>query len=266
MWSGEQASRAAIETLIESYYDHELDDEDPRERLIAAIQDAHEAVLARSRALAGQSIGTTLVGVVVLLSGRLVLFNVGDSRLYRVRRNSIEQLTDDQSAIDPAVDGGDRAKLTAYIGQPRPIVPQIAEHPLQPGDTLVACSDGLWGLVEAAEIASLVRASAPDSAVGHLIEQVYANGARDNVTVMLIQYGNRPGKNRLMLALLIAAVIVAAVVVANGLRQSAATTNPAAADPVAATAEIAPTITESAPPTDENAGLLIVRTPTPNDG
>src|SRR5688500_18479729 len=57
---GEEASRAAVATTLDTYYDPDLDDDDPRERIIAAIQDANEAVRARARTLNLQLLGTTL--------------------------------------------------------------------------------------------------------------------------------------------------------------------------------------------------------------
>ena len=262
MGSGDHASHAAVETLLDSYYDPELDDEDPRERLIAAIQDAHEAVLARVRAHDGRSLGTTLVGAAVLPSGRVVLFNVGDSRIYRVRGRGIDQLTADQSAVDPRGGGDDRAKLTAYVGQPRPIVPQVDQQQLQPGDTLVICSDGLWGLVEAADIANVVRANPPSVAVERLVDQVYAKGARDNVTVMLIQYGGARRRGRVFVLLIAIAVVLAAGLAVIQLRQNPAATDPAGGDITAVTVEAPSAQTEAAPATDNGGSLLIVRTPT----
>ena len=260
--SGEHASRAAVETLFDSYYDPELDDEDPRERIIAAIQDANEAVRARGRAFEGQPLGTTLVGAAVLPSGRMVLFNVGDSRVYRVRGRSIEQLTADQSAVDPS-SGGERAKLTAYVGQPAPILPQVTEQEFRPGDILVICSDGLWGLVDAADIAKVVRSHTPDLAVARLVKQVYANGARDNVTVMLVHYGRPARKRRLMLVLLVAVVLMlAAGLAAIQLRQGVAVMGPPTAGAAETRVVVPLAVTDSAPQTDAAPGLLVVRTPT----
>src|SRR5262245_9356753 len=81
---GEEASRVAIETILETYYDPDLEDDDPRERIIAAIQDANEAVRARARTLGVNMLGTTLAGVVITQQ-KAYLFNVGDSRIYRMR-------------------------------------------------------------------------------------------------------------------------------------------------------------------------------------
>lgn len=253
MGAGDDASRAAVQTLLASYYDHELDDDHPRERIVAAVQEAHEAVLAQSRAHQGQTLGTTLVGAIVLANGRMLLFNVGDSRIYRLRRGQIEQLTSDQSAIDPA--SGPRAKLTAYLGQPRPIVPHITEQTLQPQDTLILCSDGLWGLVEPGDIARTVQTNPLDHAVTRLVEQVYANGARDNVTIMLVAYRRASHRlRRVLLALIAFGIVLAAALFVVRWR-------PVTGEPTSA-ALVTRAATEQVTPTEDNAGHLVVRTPT----
>lgn len=263
MGSGQHASRAAIETLLDSYYDPELDDEDPRERIVAAIQDAHESVLARIRAFDGRSIGTTLVGVVVLASGRTFTFNVGDSRVYRLRGDGIDQLTADHSAVDPAAGQGGNAKLTAYVGQPRPIVPHVKEQDFAPGDTLVICSDGLWGLVEPDKIAAVVRAMPPENAVKRLVEQVYANGARDNVTVMIVRYGAARRQRRLWVALLLVVVLAVAGGVALFVSQQNAAPAGLAEATVTVLDETEPAATETVTAGVDTIGHLTVRTPTP---
>lgn len=256
--AGDEASKAAIATLLDTYYDPELEDEDPRERLIAAIQDANESVRARSRSLEAPNIGTTLAGAVVFASGQAFIFHVGDSRVYRLRGQALQQLTTDHSAVDMA-SRSRRSKLTSYIGQPDPVIMGVSAQALEPGDTLVICSDGLWGLVEEAEIATLVSGNSLEIGVHKLVERVYANGARDNVTVMLVQYGpvRRTGRVVLLVAALLVIVTLLVVAVASGLLVTAppeATDAPVEATPVV---EILPEVTE------DTAGHLTVRTPTP---
>jgi protein phosphatase len=253
--AGDQASRAAIDTLLDTYYDPELDDDDPRERLIAAIQDANEAVRARSRSLDAGNIGTTLAGVVVLAAGRALIFHVGDSRVYRLRGAHMERLTTDHSAVDPASHSR-RTKLTSYIGQAKPILPGISEQTLHPADTLVLCSDGLWGLVSEDEIAAQAGSQPLESGVQRLIERVYANGARDNVTVMLVQYREGRPKRRLWLAVALLIVALAVTALASRALSSAPSETPVPPTEVTAAVEVLPTATEPA------SGQLIVRTAT----
>ena len=265
---GEEASRAAIDTIMATYYDPDLDDEDPRERIIAAIQDANEAVRARARTLDRQMLGTTLAGAVILADQKSYLFNVGDSRIYRLRGQTIEQMTSDHSSVDTQ-ESYARAKLTAFIGQFQPILPHLITSELQKDDTLLICSDGLWGLVEPPEIAAVVQRYSPQKAVDVLIKMVYERGARDNVTITIIQNGKRANYGLAALATL--ALLVAVILI--GIFAVIQSPSPAATPTVQlveATANFTvhsslqppPVATQSSVATAENPGQLVIRTPT----
>jgi protein phosphatase len=254
---GEQASHWAVKTLIDTYYDAELEDDEPRERILAAIQDAQDAVRARARILKVDSLGTTVVGAVILPSGRSLIFNVGDSRAYHLHGGSFEQVTSDQVYIDPKGDPK-RAKLTSYLGQPQPILPNIYERQLTPGDKVLLCSDGLWGLVEKDEIAKVVTSHDAKPAVDLLVERVYERGARDNVTICIVETGKRRGVNPLIwAALLVLAGLLAAFLFIQNQPQSAQVSPSQTPTPAATTLA-------TALPTDEQptAGVAIHRDPT----
>ncbi len=275
---GEQASEWAVKTLIDTYYDAELEDDEPRERIVAAIQDAQDAVRARARVLKVDTLGTTVAGVLILPNGRTLIFNVGDSRVYRHHNGEFEQVTADQTYVDPKGDPK-RAKLTSYLGQPQPILPNIYERTLKRGDKLLICSDGLWGLVEKDEIARTVSAHDAKKAVDLLVERVYERGARDNVTICVIETGKPRGINPLVwVALLIAAALLAAFVVLQNQPLTAALPLPTPTATAEGTADAAPTAGVSihrdatATPDDGTAeptatpppgSTLVVRTPTP---
>src|SRR6202040_2340369 len=85
--------------------------------------------------------------------------HVGDSRLYHIRTGSISRLTRDHSYVGKLVESGivrsedaeshpQRHILTAALGTGRDVTPHAPDHPflLEEGDTLVLCTDGLWGL------------------------------------------------------------------------------------------------------------------------
>lgn len=277
---GDTASKWAVKTFHDTYYDPELDDEDVRERVIAAIQDAQEAVKARARVLKLDSLGTTLTGVVILSDGTASIFNVGDSRVYLARGDTLEQVTVDQSGVDPKGDPN-RPKLTSYLGQKQPILPNLYERQLQQGDTLLICSDGLWGMLQHDEIASIVRRLPPQEAVDKLIERVYEQGARDNVTISIVQHGEAAQKPTSRLPVLLAVVVLLVVL---GVAFALLTRNQTPAV-VVATPSVVVTLAEpTIPPlsthrdvtntprssgvtaTAENGSSLVVRTATPNAG
>jgi serine/threonine protein phosphatase PrpC len=284
---GDTASKWAVKTFQDTYYDPELDDEHVRERVLAAIQDAQEAVKARARVLKLDSLGTTLTGVVILPDSTACIFNVGDSRVYLLRGETLEQITVDQSGVDPKGDPN-RPKLTSYLGQRQPILPNLYERQLEEGDTLLICSDGLWGMLQHDEIASIVRRLPPQAAVDKLIERVYETGARDNVTISIVQHGEaRKTPSRLplplilaLMVILIAAVATFALLSQNRTQQLVAATPSevilASAEPsvtttpaAGLTTHIAATSTPrslSVTATDDNGSSLVARTSTPSAG
>jgi serine/threonine protein phosphatase PrpC len=144
--------------------------------------------------------GTTIVGL--LVNGtRMAVGHVGDSRLYLLRGNTIEQLTQDDSwaatilAHDPKARAADLAHhpmrnvLTNALGAREQVDVHLSEHDLQPGDTMLLCSDGLHGVLDPDAISRIVSEQ-PDveSAARELVEAAIEHGSRDNVTALVVRY------------------------------------------------------------------------------
>ncbi len=144
--------------------------------------------------------GTTIVAM--LVSGQnMAVGHVGDSRLYLMRAGTLQQLTADDSwaatilAHDPRLNASDIAKhpmrnvLTNVLGAREQVDVHLSEHVLLPGDTILLCSDGLHGAVDAVTLASMI-AGQPD--VDHLsrqlVEAALERGSRDNVTALVVRY------------------------------------------------------------------------------
>ena len=144
----------------------------------------------------GGGMGTTLTGVWrPSAEAPLVLFQVGDSRLYRQRDGMLEQLTRDQTLYQQALDAGlvenlpARNLLLQAMG-PSPIVaPEVRSLLLQPGDVLMLCSDGLHGSVPHGEIAAALADTRVDTLApvcARLIALAKEYGGRDNITVLVV--------------------------------------------------------------------------------
>jgi protein phosphatase len=125
----------------------------------------------------------------------------GDSRLYRIRGESIKQLTTDDSwvqvAIDEGVLGPEEAEhhpmrniITKAIGAKEDIDVPVFEEQLQEGDFYVLCSDGLHGMINDEEICRIVVQSGNEleKCVKELIEAANDNGGKDNVTVLVLRH------------------------------------------------------------------------------
>jgi protein phosphatase len=191
---GAIASQLAIKKFIES-----LKGEISKESLIGAIQEANIAVFERGQEderLAGM--GTTFVAL--CFSGNSAfLMHVGDSRAYRLRGESLEQLTKDHTLVQELVDSGAlnphqvenhpvSHMLTRSLGPSPRVLPecQSIHTGLRKGDRFLLCSDGLYNHVQSDEIAQIIGGIEDEVAVQELISLANARGGSDNITVLIV--------------------------------------------------------------------------------
>jgi len=143
-------------------------------------------------------IGSTLVLLLVYERHYAAVWS-GDSRIYRVRRGEIEQITVDHSEVQALIDAGKltaqeartwprRNVITRAIGVSDEPELELNPGPLMPGDIFVLCSDGLTAHVEDSEILAAVADEAPQRACDLLIALTLDRGATDNVTVVVVRY------------------------------------------------------------------------------
>ena len=144
--------------------------------------------------------GTTMVGL--LINGPdVAIGSVGDSRLYLLSKNGLQQITVDDSwaakilAQDPTLKPEEishhpmRNVLTNVLGAREAVEVSLTERRLSPGDTLLLCSDGLHGVLQPSTIRHhLVNATNLEGVPRALIDAALDQGSRDNVTVLVIRY------------------------------------------------------------------------------
>lgn len=191
---GATASRVATETIKAQYLGSETSD--VALALTEALTRANARVFSEAAANPElRGMGTTTSALVI--RGREAwIAHVGDSRIYLVRDNVIEQLTDDHSLVASMVREG---LLTAKEAEthPRRNVLQrsvgVSEEvevdvrgpiPILEGDTFILCSDGLHGLVKEDELRQIATRSI-DEAADEFIRLALERGAPDNVTVIV---------------------------------------------------------------------------------
>jgi len=195
---GQEASRVAVET-VRHVYDNDFVD-DAQLTLIAAFESAHQNI--QRYALEHPQfygMGTTCTALSII-DRHLYFAHVGDSRLYLVRGETISRLTRDHSYVGRLVETGlvrsedaelhpQRHILTAALGSGKDVIPHVPEQPLllEKGDTLVLCTDGLWGQVPDAELARVVQANAPSDACMRLVRIALEHGGPDNITVLILR-------------------------------------------------------------------------------
>jgi protein phosphatase len=156
--------------------------------------------------------GTTL-SVCWLLNGNAAWAQVGDSRIYLFREDRLVQLTADHTANEFArrdglgeVPDGDNTLAQSFIFGSRGLGDNTSLRlepgldsglePLASGDRLLICSDGLWGAVDDASMADVLRNTPdPQAASVALMERAVARGSTDNITVLVVRVdGTEPSE------------------------------------------------------------------------
>jgi len=193
--AGEVASAITAEHFAE--IDQKPADDGPYKTLAAAINSSSKAIAAAvesSPELAGM--GTTVTAV-LFGDRRIVVANVGDSRVYLYQRqhDRLTQLTSDDSFVQMLVDSGEITPEQAHDHPYRSVVlksingdavkPRFTTLVRMYGDRYLVCSDGLSDCVEPGDIASALAIEDIDAAADRLIELTLEAGAPDNVTVIV---------------------------------------------------------------------------------
>jgi len=195
---GQEASRLAVETLLEVYRDFGGDD--PQAALVEALQAAHEQIRQYSFAHPElRGMGTTCTAAAIVQDA-LYYVHVGDTRLYLIRDGQITRLTRDHSYVGRLVESGmisqeeaethpQRSILTAALGTNPDLIMDSPgrPEPLRPEDVLLICSDGLWGQVRDSEILDAVENKSAEQAGRKLIELARERGGPDNITVEILR-------------------------------------------------------------------------------
>jgi len=146
--------------------------------------------------LDGRTLGSTIVTLLIHGHAGVCLW-AGDSRLYRYRKNQLVQLSRDHSHVEDLVSQGiispeeaeshpDSNVITRAIGAAAELHLDINAFTAQAGDTFLLCSDGLYNMVSKEEMCNTVASLEITKAVDVLIQKALDNGAKDNVSVILV--------------------------------------------------------------------------------
>jgi protein phosphatase len=196
---GQEASQLATEAIHACLDKHWQSVMPSDELLVQALLEANEAILQDQQNHPERSdMGTTAV-VVMFRKEQPLFTHVGDSRLYRLRNSTLEQITEDHTWVARAMKAGDITPDQARIHPWRHVLSQcLGRKDLQPievepldvqsGDRLLLCSDGLTEELSDAIITSYLQPSLNnDQAAAKLIEAAKEKGGRDNITVVIVE-------------------------------------------------------------------------------
>jgi len=143
--------------------------------------------------------GTTLV-VALWHDNKMAVGHVGDSRLYRLRGETFEQVTRDHSLLQEQIDSGmitreqarfsqNKNLVTRAVGIDAEVETEVHTYPVQPGDIYLLCSDGLSDMVTDEDIQLTLSSLQANLSLAaeQLVQQANDNGGRDNISVILVR-------------------------------------------------------------------------------
>jgi len=146
--------------------------------------------------------GTTLV-LGLFVNNRLLAGHIGDSRMYRLRNQLLEQITEDHSLLQEQIKAGlitpEQAKfatnknlVTRALGIDPDVELELNEFEVEVGDVYLLCSDGLTDSVEDKDIQSTLNDNSSNLlwAAETLVQMANDNGGRDNISVILVKVKN----------------------------------------------------------------------------
>ncbi len=166
-----------------------------RERIVAHVQHRRE------EGSIGYWSGTTVVAALLAADAegpKWLLVNLGDSRIYKLHEDRLEQVSVDHSVVQQLIDRGEitpdaaahhpeRHVITRALGPGGDAEPDLFVVPLGSAGRLLLCSDGVSGMVPDAEVERILREVAdPRDAAERLIAQALAAGGEDNATAVVI--------------------------------------------------------------------------------
>jgi len=197
--AGEVASRIAVEVLqalAPTLVSTDLDEDSVEDLLMHSLHSIDSEISAvTDEEIEKRGMGTTLTAL--LIRGKYIsLLHVGDSRCYRLRGNTLEQLSNDHTVIQELLDQGaisvaeaaehpQRSMLTQALRGDGDVTPVLQMYEVKKGDRYLLCSDGLSGVLTDKEIKIGLKKTDKDEAVKFLVDATYVNGAPDNVTVLI---------------------------------------------------------------------------------
>lgn len=163
-----------------------------------AVLDVNDRMLEYAQVMfESGTMGSTLV--VLLVKERVgVCLWIGDSRLYRFRNQQLVQISRDHSQVEEMIELGLLSResaedyphknvITRAVGVEKQLYVDINVFTTQIGDTFLLCSDGLYNCVSDEDLQQVLSLRDTDVMASQLIDNALANGAPDNVSVIVVQ-------------------------------------------------------------------------------
>jgi serine/threonine protein phosphatase PrpC len=185
-----------LQSLVPALISADVDEDSVEDLLMHSLHSIDSEIsVVTDEEIEKRGMGTTLTALLIR-DKHISLLHVGDSRCYRLRGNTLEQLSNDHTVIQELLDQGaisqaeaaehpQRSMLTQALRGDGDVTPVLQMYEIKKGDRFLLCSDGLSGVLTEKEIKIGLKKSDKDEAVKFLVDATYVNGAPDNVTVLI---------------------------------------------------------------------------------
>lgn len=202
---GREASRLAIESLVDDVLPQvraaQARDTSWADVLRHGVEQANAAIYERNLRLSDRSAMGTTVTAALVVGAEAFVVNVGDSRTYLQRSGALRQITRDHSVVARLAAGGiiepadiythpRRNEIYRSLGAASCVEVDVFREPLQDGDVLLLCSDGLWEMIpDERQIAGALSSSwaSADYMAERLLQLALIAGGLDNISLAVIQ-------------------------------------------------------------------------------
>lgn len=195
--AGDYASSHAVQTMVDEI--RQDADYNPVKVIRHAIESANTEIINQAENdEKRKGMGTTMV-VATIVGNYAYVANVGDSRLYMINEK-IQQITKDHSWVQELVRRGeinaeearnrrDKNVITRALGAEKTVDIDFFDLRLNPGCTILMCSDGLSNMVEDSRIEEIILEpdKCPEEKGQALIEEANRNGGKDNIAIVLVE-------------------------------------------------------------------------------
>lgn len=178
---GEMASYLAAECIA----GYEFGKKDPEDELIAYCRAANADICRYTEEQKLSSMGTT-AAILLLDKKRIYLCNVGDSKVFYMSDNKLQQISRDHVYLPMH---GQKPPLSQNLGIPESelwISPYTASGAYRDGDVYLICSDGLTDMVEESELSYLLAMKDRKQAAQQMLQRALDNGGRDNISFIIL--------------------------------------------------------------------------------
>ena len=197
---GRKASDQVMMTCRQLFERYSPDHDDTPAVLRQMVQESH-LVIKLTAISSEQEPHSTIAAFIINPNGECYWVHAGDSRIYHFHANKLVKRTMDHSYVQTLVDRGELTEDEANVHPQSNILmgclgaeddPPADVHyieQLRPGDTLLACSDGVWHYFSTDELGSVLSSLSPREATEFLIEKARsrAHGGGDNLSLLIVK-------------------------------------------------------------------------------